>query len=158
MASPLLTLPTLGLGERSWQEPKGLHNQVGGGGTSPVRPEPSPRVSHAATALTGPSTRVAPLPHVRSTSVATIATSGAWSREVNSPRTSSTRAEQKSVGRSAKLRPARRAVPCTHTSLARIHGTAEAGTGAPWPLRTSAVHASAGIDSRAVPNRAQAAT
>src|SRR3954471_10677477 len=98
MASALLNLPTLGLGERSWQEPKGLHSQVGGGGTSsPVRPERSPRVSHAATALTGPSTRVAPLPHVPSTSVATIVTSGAWSREVNSPRTSATRAEQKSL-------------------------------------------------------------
>ena len=55
------------------------------------------------------------------------------------------------------MSPARRSTPCTHTSLARIHGTSVAGIVRPCALRTSAVHAPGGIVSIATASRAQAA-
>ena len=67
----------------------------------------------------------------------------AWTAEVRTPRDETMPASD---------------VPWMRAKEVWVHGTSDAGMGAPWPLRTSAVHASTGIVSIPWPSRAHAAT
>ena len=100
-----------------------------------MRPGRPPRVSQAAIADTGPCTVRAPAPQVRSSrwpraSRRALPAGGEQVEDVVDERGAE-------VGRQVgEGEPGVRSTPCTHSSLARIHGTSVAGIVLPCMLRT----------------------